>query len=323
MIDSNTISSLIDSTLKAKLNILSQRKPQGLYQPIVYTLESGGKRLRPALLLSVYASMGGNANDVVNQALSFEMFHNFTLLHDDVMDNSEIRRGRPTVHKKWDVNTAILSGDTMLTLADEWLMEGINANQFLDISRIFNKMAIEIYEGQQLDMEFESRDIIDIEEYIEMIRLKTSVLLGAVCQGGALLAGADKTTIESFRKYGENLGLAFQLKDDLLDTYGDTSVFGKKIGGDIINRKKTWLLVMALNDNYDELSAILKEDLEDEELIIQVKRLYDSLDIMTRCQKEIKMYVDRAVTVLETIDIPEENKEYFRSLAFATIDRQK
>ncbi len=222
--------------------------PSGLYDPIRYTLNCGGKRLRPVLALAACEAFGKEAMTAIHQAIAIEMFHNFTLLHDDVMDKAEVRRGRPTVHVKWNEETAILSGDAMLTTANMLLAVkcGERLPQALEL---FNGTAMNIYEGQQYDMDFESRTDVTVEEYMEMIRLKTSVLLGCACGMGALMADAPFETQVRFFDFGVNLGLAFQLQDDYLDTYGDPETFGKSIGGDILNDKKTWLLIMAMNED--------------------------------------------------------------------------
>ena len=231
MVTLKEISALIDQGI-ASLPVSA--KPEGLYGPIRYTMESGGKRLRPTLLLACAAACGGDISKSLPQALGLEMFHNFTLLHDDVMDNAEVRRGRPTVHRRWNRNTAILSGDAMLTLASQ-LMSDCDGAILPEVMRLFNKTALEVYEGQQLDMDYESRLDVTIPEYIEMIRLKTSVLLACACRMGVLTAGGSQKLMEDLYEYGEALGIAFQLQDDYLDTFGDPMVFGKETGGDILN----------------------------------------------------------------------------------------
>lgn len=286
-----------------------------LFAPIKYTLEEGGKRLRPRLLLASYIACGGKSvEEVLPQALGLEMFHNFTLLHDDVMDNADIRRGRPTVHRKWGVDTAILSGDTMLTMATQ-LVARCPDEKLREVLRLFNDTAMEIYEGQQMDMEFERTDNVAVSDYLEMIRLKTSVLLGCACRMGAYLAGASEEDCGRFYDYGIDLGLAFQLRDDWLDTFGDPLEFGKEIGGDIVNNKKTWLLITAMEESTDELSAILAEDLEDRERIRQVVRVYDSLGLSDRCCRLVNSYVERAVACLDKVDMTPEARDFFVSLA--------
>lgn len=214
------------------------RNPEGLYKPIVYGLEQGGKRLRPVILLAACDAVGGDSAKALPQAAAIEMYHNFTLLHDDVMDKADLRRGKPTVCNKWDDNTAILSGDTMLTLATQLVVDGVEPQKAMRLLKEFNETAIGVYEGQQYDMEFEARTDVTIGEYMEMIRLKTSVLLAGAARIGAVMGDADERNANALYDFAVNLGLAFQLQDDWLDVYGDPDVFGKAIGGDIMNNKK-------------------------------------------------------------------------------------
>lgn len=292
--------------------------PEGtprLFEPVKYTLEGGGKRLRPSLLLATYSALShSDPKAVLSQALSLEMFHNFTLLHDDVMDKADLRRGRPTVHLRWNENTAILSGDAMLTLATQ-LLAHCSAERLPGVLELFNRTAMEVYQGQQLDMEFELREDVTVAEYLEMIRLKTSVLLACACAMGAELACASAEDIDAMYQYGLYLGLAFQLRDDWLDTYGDPAVFGKAIGGDIINHKKTWLLITGLAEKKEELSAILNEDLEDEETISQVRRVFDSLNLGERCAELADRYTSQAVSCLNKVKLDEEARRYFTEIA--------
>ena len=218
--------------------------PTGLYDPIEYALSLGGKRLRPMLMLMAYNLYRDDVDSILNQAVGLEIYHNFTLLHDDLMDKADLRRGKPVVHKVWNENAAILSGDTMMMLAYKYVAEGLKP-EHRSAFDLFGRTAIEVCEGQQLDMEFEQREDVTVDEYIDMIRLKTSVLLACGLKMGTLLADAPASDADALYKYGVNLGLAFQLKDDLLDVYGDTSVFGKKIGGDILCNKKTYMLIRA------------------------------------------------------------------------------
>lgn len=323
MINGEEIEKLISTGLEKKLRNLSAKEPHGLYAPIIYTLESGGKRIRPTLLLATAAACGSNPAEFVSQALGLECYHNFTLLHDDVMDRSEMRRGKPTVWCKWNLSTAILSGDAMLTLASEWMDENLDAGTARRVDDAYEKMAMEIFEGQQYDMDFESLRKITIEQYMSMIRLKTSVLLGSACRIGAMLGGASEERIEAMERFGENLGMAFQLRDDWLDVYGDSTEFGKKIGLDILDRKKTWLLVTAMRLKFDELYEILDEDLEDDEMIRQVKRLYDSLNISTLCDNEIARYANEAEKALAEAKLDKEDHEYFSALIARCSSRSK
>lgn len=299
---------------KAIADIDYPARPAGLYAPIRYTLEGGGKRLRPVLLLASAAAFGAEPYSVINQALGIEMFHNFTLLHDDVMDNADVRRGRPTVHRRWNNSTAILSGDAMLTMATR-LVARCDPAKLPAILGLFNTTAIEIYEGQQFDMDFESRDEVEVDEYMEMIRLKTSVLLACACRMGAMLADAQQVSANAMYRYGELLGLAFQLQDDFLDTYGDPALFGKEIGGDIINEKKTWLWITAMSERPDKMKDVLDRKLTDYLKIKEVKWIYDSLDLPSRSHALIERYAAEAVEALDGAEISIEARDFFKSLA--------
>ncbi|MBR5763372.1 MAG: polyprenyl synthetase family protein, partial [Bacteroidaceae bacterium] len=224
-----------------------ERKPAGLYDPVKYVLSLGGKRIRPVLMLMAYNLYKENVDDIMMQAVALETYHNYTLLHDDLMDKADVRRGKPTVHKKWDDNTAILSGDSMLVLAYQRMLSGLDSENIKKVLDLFTVTALEIGEGQQYDMEFETRNDVTEAEYIEMIRLKTSVLLACALKIGALLGGASDKEADTLYDYGQEIGLAFQLQDDYLDVYGDPAVFGKKIGGDILCNKKTYMLINAFN----------------------------------------------------------------------------
>ncbi len=287
----------------------------GLYDPIRYAMSAGGKRIRPCLCMAVYAALShGDPLAVINQATALEMYHNFTLLHDDVMDNADLRRGQLTVHRKWNANTAILSGDTMLSMAYGMLADGAGEH-FKDIFEVFNHTALEIDEGQQLDMEFEKRSSVTIDEYMEMIRLKTSVLLGCACRIGAIMAGATEEVCDKFYNYGISLGLAFQLQDDWLDTFGDPLEFGKEIGGDIVNNKKTWLLITSLAEAEEEVEGILGEDLEPEERVAQVKRVYDRLKLSERCAAVALRYAGEAIAALQGVTLDRDAENFFVDLA--------
>ncbi len=311
--------SMVNNAL-ANLKLPSQ--PAGLYDPIRYSLEAGGKRLRPVLTLAACQAMGKEPITAIHQAIAIEMFHNFTLLHDDVMDNADVRRGRPTVHKKWNQETAILSGDAMLTTST--MLLAIKAGDHLsEALELFNGTAMNIYEGQQYDMDFEKRMDVTVEEYMEMIRLKTSVLLGCACGMGALMADAPFETQVQFFNYGVNLGLAFQLQDDYLDTYGNPETFGKAIGGDILNDKKTWLLIMALReDKTGTLSEIIGSDIEPSEKIDRVRKIYDSLQLPDRIHELIRAYIDTAIACLDHIDMMPEARTFFIDLALKSATRK-
>ncbi len=309
-----------DRVAEAVASISYPSQPAGLYEPIAYTLESGGKRLRPQLTLAVCSALGGDVETAINAALGVEIFHNFTLLHDDVMDAADMRRGRTTVHIRWNDNTAILSGDAMLTMATSYIA-GTPAAVMPEVMALFNRTAMEVYEGQQYDIDFEKRNDVTVAQYMEMIRLKTSVLLGCACRMGAIVAEADRDVADAFYDYGVNLGLAFQLRDDWLDTYGDPLIFGKQIGGDIINAKKTWLLINAMAECRTELLDILAEDLDPEERVNQVRAVYDRLGLDGRCRSLIAEYADKAISSLDDVTLGGDARDYFTSLARRSVDR--
>ena len=311
MVSLKEISALIDQGIA---NLPIPAKPEGLYGPIRYTMESGGKRLRPTLLLTCAAACGGDIKKSLPQALGLEMFHNFTLLHDDVMDNAEVRRGRPTVHRRWNRNTAILSGDAMLTLASQ-LMGDCDKAILPEVMSLFNKTALEVYEGQQLDMDYESRLDVTIPEYIDMIRLKTSVLLACACRMGVLTAGGSEKLMDDLYEYGESLGIAFQLQDDYLDTFGDPLVFGKETGGDILSEKKTWLWISACNE--DE-SGVMQEAIagkyNEDDKVKNVREVYRRLELDKRIVDLIGVYSNMALDALSRTGLGHEEKEILTGL---------
>ena len=305
---------------------LSDKEPKNLYEPIVYTLSSGGKRLRPGLLMMAAESFGGEAalEASKNAAAGIEMFHNFTLLHDDVMDKSEKRRGRESVWKKWNVSTAILSGDTMLTLATQ-LITDVADDKLRTVLATFNKMALEVYEGQCLDMDFEQDEQISSDTYIEMIRKKTGALLGAAVAIGAIIGGASDKDVAALTTYGEMLGVAFQIQDDWLDTFGDSATFGKPIGGDILNDKKTFLLVKAMEaeaGDVDALKAAMKA-LQGEAKIKAVTRIYEKLNLNDVARQTVSFYSKQALKALKGVSLSEEAKEPFRLLVDKLTGRKK
>ncbi len=304
-------------------NLRLPEQPAGLYDPIRYTLDCGGKRLRPVLALAACEAMGKDPKTAVHQAIAIEMFHNFTLLHDDVMDRADVRRGRPTVHIKWDENTAILSGDAMLTTST--MLLAVKAGEHLQQAlELFNGTAMNIYEGQQLDVDFESRTDVTVEEYMEMIRLKTSVLLGCACGMGALMAGAPFETQVRFFDYGVNLGLAFQLQDDYLDTYGNPETFGKAIGGDILNDKKTWLLIMAMReDTTGTITSLLGKTDDPQGKIEKVREIYNTLGLPERIHELISAYIDSAIKNLDHMELSPEARAFFMDLALKSATRDK
>lgn len=289
-------------------------QPAGLYAPIEYCLDCGGKRLRPQLLLAACHALGGNVDAAKPAALGIEMFHNFTLLHDDVMDRADVRRGRPTVHVKWDDVTAILSGDAMLTLATE-LMCRVPDSHLRRVLELFNRTAMEVYEGQRYDMDFETRTDVTVGEYMNMIRLKTSVLLGGACGIGAILADAADASVAAIYDFAVDLGLAFQLRDDYLDTFGCAETFGKEIGGDILNRKQTWLLINARNESNGAVDAIYDSCADQPaKLVAEVTALYRKLDLPERCNALIAEYAERAIGHLANVDMPQQSREWFVNL---------
>lgn len=308
-------------------NIPYTRKPETLYEPIRYVLSLGGKRIRPVLMLMSYNLYKDDADTILPTACGLETYHNYTLLHDDLMDNADMRRGHATVHKKWDANTAILSGDSMLVLSYQRIAQC--APQYLpQILDLFTTTALEIGEGQQYDMEFETRDDVCEAEYIEMIRLKTSVLLACAMKMGAIQAGASPADQDALYRYGESLGLAFQLQDDYLDVYGDPSVFGKNIGGDITSNKKTFMLINALlraeGQDKAELEAwIARKDFDRQEKVDAVTRLYTKLGIDRLARERIEYYTREALSCLDAVDTPDERKAELREYTMMMMRREK
>lgn len=295
----------------------------GLYAPIQYTLKGGGKRLRPVLTLAAAEACGLEAEQAMNAAMGMEMFHNFTLLHDDIMDRADMRRGRATVHVRWGTSAAILSGDAMLTMAGMLVGRSCGDDtRTREAMELFNTTAMGVYEGQQDDMEFEDRDDVTVDEYMEMIRLKTGVLIAGAAAMGAVVAGASGDVVKALYDYGIELGLAFQLKDDLLDTYGDPIVFGKEIGGDIVNDKKTWLNIVATAE--DNTGTMLSQrDCPDEpaDKIARVRAVYDTLGLPDRCTELIDTHVTRALASLDAAGLTPAAKGFFRDLALSLSTR--
>ena len=305
---------------------LKDKEPASLYAPIDYALSSGGKRLRPGLLMMTAESFGGEKalDQAKLPAVGIEMFHNFTLLHDDVMDNSEMRRGRPSVFKQWDSNTAILSGDTMLTLAVQ-LISNVPDATLREVLSIFNAMALEVYEGQRLDMDFEKMENINSDTYIEMIRKKTGALLGAACAIGALIGGASQKDASLLATFGNMLGIAFQIQDDWLDTYGDSSTFGKPIGGDILNDKKTFLYVKAFEADKADTEAlkVVMKELKGDAKIKAVTKIYDKIGLNETTRQAVSYYSKQAVKALKATSLSDEAKEPFRLLVEKLTGRKK
>ena len=309
----------------AKLELEGQ--PFGLYQPIRYVLSLGGKRLRPVLMLMAYNVYRDDVEKILPTALGLEVYHNYTLLHDDVMDRAEVRRGKPCVHKVWNENTAILSGDTMLVLAYQ-LIAQCPPKQLKNVLDLFTKTALEIGEGQQYDIDFEERLDVTEAEYIEMIRLKTSVLLACALKMGALQAGASSSDASALYSFGEKIGLAFQLQDDMLDVYGDFKTFGKKIGGDILCNKKTYMLIQALANSKgwthkELLDWINASEYDADEKIRAVTAIYDQVGVRSMCQERINEYFHEARVILEQdVKLSLEKKQLLWEYALSLLSRE-
>jgi len=290
--------------IEKELSLLNYpNHPENLYQPIKYVLDIGGKRMRPILMLLSHQLFSSDINKSFKSALAIEVFHNFTLLHDDIMDKAPLRRGVETVHEKWDVNTAILSGDTMLVQSYELLSEVEDSN-LREVLEVFNKAAREVCEGQQWDMDFENREDITISDYLKMIEYKTSVLLAAALKIGAINGGASKEEAENMCQFGVNMGIAFQLKDDLLDAFGNPENFGKQVGGDILSKKKTYLYLKALQDadniqNQSLLSYFSSENKENN--VEKVKNIFSELEIPEQTLSLMSEYYNKAMLHLDAI----------------------
>ena len=304
-------------------NIKYKHNPQSLFEPITYILSLGGKRVRPALALMSYNLYKGDVERVIPIALAIEVFHNFTLLHDDLMDRADIRRGKPTVHIKWNDNVAVLSGDAMLIEAYKEIAK-IESAFLPEVLELFSDTATEICCGQQLDMEFEQRTDVTVAEYIEMIRLKTTVLLACALKEGAIVGGASEPDANNLYDFGINVGLGFQLKDDLLDVYGDSQSFGKRIGGDILCNKKTFLLISALKDTEakEELMTwIDKTDFDETEKIKAVTDIYNRLDLKQKSEALIDEYYKKAIACLDKVNVEQEKKQELYRLAESLTSR--
>lgn len=305
-----------------------KREPNGLYEPIEYVLSLGGKRIRPCLTLMACNLFSDDLNDAVTAGLALEVFHNFTLLHDDVMDKADTRRGYPTVHKRWNENTAILSGDAMLVEAYR-ILSGIKSHKFTEVLEVFTKTADEVCKGQQYDMEFETRDDVTLDEYMEMIRLKTAVLLAASLKIGAILGGATDTQAQLLYDYGINIGLGFQLRDDYLDSFGDPVIFGKKIGGDILCGKKTFLLLtakeIAHNKTLDTLNYLLSLDdkKDNQKKIDGIIEIYKELGVNNRCEEMCLTLNNKAMQCIKKLQLPDNKCISFIDFANKMVNRKK
>ena len=294
------------------------RQPEGLYEPVSYVLSLGGKRIRPLLMLMAYNLYKEDVELIVSPATGIEVYHNYTLLHDDLMDKAEMRRGKSTVHKVWNENAAILSGDAMLVLAYQFMAACPSAS-LKEVLDLFSMTALEICEGQQMDMEFESRKDVSEAEYLEMIRLKTSVLLACSLKIGAVLAGASQEDADRLYDFGINLGVAFQLKDDLLDVYGNPEVFGKNIGGDILCNKKTYLLIKAFERADEQQRRALSfwidaDTYVPEKKITAVTALYDEIGVKNLCESLMEEYTFRARAALLSVAVSDERKQALKEL---------
>lgn len=303
-------------------NISYTQQPQELYKPIEYIMQLGGKRLRPVLTLMANEMFGGESQKAIKAALAIEMFHNFTLVHDDIMDNADIRRGQPTVHIKWNQTIAILSGDLMMIKATDLLCE-TETNDLRTLISVFNKTAAEVCEGQQWDMNFETQNNVTEQDYLKMITLKTAVLLGCALKVGALIGGANTNDANHLYEFGKNIGIAFQLQDDILDSFGEGDKVGKKIGGDIAANKKTILLIEALNsatgDDKDELYYWLGA--KSEEKIEAVLKLYAKYKVRDKAEQLKEQYLQLAFEHLKQISIPNENKLLLKQTAIDLMER--
>jgi geranylgeranyl diphosphate synthase type II len=318
------LSTLVNNYIKAQEY---SRSPKGLYDPIEYSLSLGGKRVRPVLMLMAANLYCEEVDKFLPMASAIEFYHNFTLLHDDLMDKSERRRGMPTVYKKWNISTAVLSGDAMLILAYSYLQSVVSERKD-EINKVFTQAALEVCEGQQLDMDYELRgEVVNEVDYIEMIRLKTSVLLAASLKIGSLLGGASEEDAQLLYDFGVQIGIAFQLKDDYLDVYGDPKVFGKNIGDDIVTNKETYLLIKALDIANEKqrmaLSGWLNRDVYvNSEKITAVTALFNEIGVKEYCISKMNEYYDLGLQSLAKVDLPEERKVQLKDFAESLLNRE-
>ena len=302
------------------------RNPKGLYEPIEYVLDIGGKRIRPVLMLLAYNLFKEDVQSVLPQAVALETYHNFTLLHDDLMDKADMRRGKPTVHKRWDENAAILSGDAMIILAYQFLMQDCPAEYVKPVMEVFSQTALEVCEGQQWDMEFETRQDVTVGEYIGMIRLKTSVLLAGALKVGAILGGASVQDAQTLYDFGIRIGLAFQLQDDWLDVYGDPKVFGKNIGGDILCNKKTFMLITAFEKADEETRAdllrwVTAKEFEPARKIAAVTAIYNKVKAGDICQAKVEAYYQEGMRLLEQVQVEQGCKRFLQEFVTGLMHR--
>jgi len=316
------------NSLLQYINTLDLNKePNNLYQPIDYILNLEGKRIRPVLTLLAANTFSKEYKKALPAALAIEVFHNFTLVHDDIMDDAPLRRGKQTVHEKWNLNTGILSGDAML-IASYQLFEGYDANTFKELVTLFSKTAMEVCEGQQFDIDFETRSDVTISEYIEMIRLKTSVLLAAALKTGSIIGGASDEDAKEMYQFGIHLGIAFQLQDDLLDTFGDPKTFGKQVGGDIIENKKTYLYLKALELASSKQKNLLEDFyktklLDNKKKITEVKNIFRETRVVEETEKLIHSYYQKSLHNIESLHADSEKKLFLQEFAKNIMARKK
>lgn len=309
--------------------VLEKREPANLYQPILYTLSQGGKRLRPRLVLMATEAFDGDMEKAVYPAAAFEMLHNFTLIHDDIMDKADVRRGQPTVYKKWNGNIAILAGDALAVMAMQQLLKlQCDPKIILDLIDIFGQTALEVCEGQQYDLDFETIDDVTLEEYLNMIRLKTSVMFAGCLKAGGRFAGADGESLQALYDLGIHLGIAFQLADDLLDVYADEEVFGKAVGGDIKDNKKTYVYLKALEladeSQKEELYRLFSTTPADEkEKFLAVKNIFDAVNVKGATEEAIALYTAKCIDDINRIHTEEQKKAFVLSLVNSLQSRNK
>lgn len=326
MLNFKELLELFNNQLDQEIKQIEVREPQNLYKPITYTLNMGGKRVRPLLVLMAYNMYNDDVQNAFHVANAIEMFHNFTLLHDDIMDNAELRRNYQTVHLKYSNEAAILSGDAMSILSYEYLSKCQSPN-FTKIFNLFTQTALAICEGQQYDMDFETRNDVTVDEYLKMISLKTAVLLASALKLGSLVANAPDTDCQLLYNFGFNLGMAFQLQDDLLDSFGDTETFGKNIGGDIVSNKKTFLLLKALElakgDQFNQLNNLIEEsNFIREEKIEKVKNIFQELGVVKLSQVKMEEYYNLAIENLNKLDLPDSKKQILLDTAQKMMKRK-
>lgn len=320
-----SISELQQIINKAIANSQYPATPKELYEPINYIMDLGGKRMRPVLLLMAFNLFNDDLDKAINPALAIEVFHNFTLMHDDFMDNAPLRRNMPTVHNKWSNSAAILSGDVMLIEAYKLIMQ-VESSVLPEVLTIFNNTAVGVCEGQQIDMNFEKLEQVKISEYINMIRLKTAVLLGGALKIGARISNSSAEAANHLYEFGVNIGIAFQLQDDILDVYGDPEKFGKQVGGDIISNKKTFMLIKAKELASGEIAQSLTNWLavadNPQQKVTEVTKIYDQLNVKKLAEREMAGYAENAIKCMEQLDVAEFKKDILKAFAESLLVRE-